>query len=469
MSGDIRNYPRVLVVLREGFNNQTGNGITINNLFRDWPKENLATVYWDETDLDTTVCNCHYEMSDSEVTYHFPFNQLTKGQTARVRLPRAVTTQGGDTVAKAEMEPRPSAGAKAILRSAYRMLPFVRPLWQRFMKSLGSPNQTRTMKVSSHLARWVQEFQPEVIYTVPTHLAAIQFTNRLARMTGASVVLHVYDDWPTLLNAPGWINKFYAPYTRRKLRLLMHEAAVRMCIGQDMCEEYERRYGLPFESFQNCPDADLWRAQARTVYHKEKIFVFRFLGAIYEGGNLNGLLTFATAIERLHESGYPARLEIYTPDLIITRFEKAFAPFQQTCLYSAPDETSEVARLHGTAHGLILAIDFDSPGREKLRFSMPTKLPSYMLSGTPILAYAPPNTSIVRLLKETGSGYILEEPLDALTLANYLRAFCDDEYLRRQLAERALLVAQQSLTAEVVRPRFAEALRRARDRKKGCG
>ena len=67
------NYPRVLI-LGETFRSNGGGGITLTNLFRDWPSENIGVIteHIEETNPQTNYR--YYQLGSEEIKFPFPFN-----------------------------------------------------------------------------------------------------------------------------------------------------------------------------------------------------------------------------------------------------------------------------------------------------------------------------------------------------------------------------------------------------------
>ena len=56
----LADFPRILVVTSNNFNQVTGGGITLTNLFRGWPADRIANLHEDPTPEDDSVCRRFY-------------------------------------------------------------------------------------------------------------------------------------------------------------------------------------------------------------------------------------------------------------------------------------------------------------------------------------------------------------------------------------------------------------------------
>jgi len=88
---------------------------------------------------------------------------------------------------------------------------------------------------------------------------------------------------------------------------------------------------------------------------------------------------------------------------------------------------------------------------------MPTKVPAYMISGSPVLVYGPPDLATVAYAAQAGWGYaVTERGGTALRLA--LRNLALDATAREQLGRRAIALARRNHDAASVTLAFRNAL-----------
>src|SRR5262249_7147720 len=72
--------PKVLII-GQPFNNDTGGGITLSNLFSGWDKDKIAVVcspYLLQDNIDTNICDTYYQLGQKEGRRIFPFNLFNR-------------------------------------------------------------------------------------------------------------------------------------------------------------------------------------------------------------------------------------------------------------------------------------------------------------------------------------------------------------------------------------------------------
>jgi glycosyltransferase involved in cell wall biosynthesis len=282
----------------------------------------------------------------------------------------------------------------------------------------------------------------------------------IARYCGARVVVHIMDDWHGALLAERTIRaSLWRWYIHRKLQNLFTVAALRLAIGQGMADAYQQRFAHRFLAFQNCPDAGLWLRYRRRSWAVEGEFRFVFTGAVYASCNEQALLEMSRAVESIQaELPYSVHLDIYISEGQMAHVAETWEAFRMVHVHPLVADQETIARIYGEADALLLPFDFGETAMTLAQFSMPTKLPAFMLSGTPIFYCGPMEAAVAEYLLEHEAGYVATEASSRGSLRKHIMGFCMDAQLRQETAERALAVSMAELGSDTVRPRFQQEL-----------
>jgi glycosyltransferase involved in cell wall biosynthesis len=100
---------------------------------------------------------------------------------------------------------------------------------------------------------------------------------------------------------------------------------------------------------------------------------------------------------------------------------------------------------------------FDDTVRAYTRLSLSTKIPQYMSSGRPILAYGPGELASCRYIADCDCGRVVGVQ-DPLALAKATRELASDALVRLGLGRRGWQLACQRHNADKERERFRELL-----------
>ena len=90
---------------------------------------------------------------------------------------------------------------------------------------------------------------------------------------------------------------------------------------------------------------------------------------------------------------------------------------------------------------------------------MPTKAPEYMISGTPVIIFAPSDTAIVKEAEKHKWAKLITED-DAVQLSIAIDELISNEDERRTIGETAIDYAERNFNSEKVRMNFRKSITR---------
>lgn len=437
----LADFPRILVVTSNNFNQVTGGGITLTNLFRGWPADRIANLHEDSTPEDDSVCRIFYRLSVEEIQWAWPFSLVQSWYEGKSSVPDRRRVVGDGTHAV------PATGGHG------------RAAWLRLARQMLGDGIPRTARITQRLAHWLDEFRPEVLYTFLGSMAQIRLSSELARLLAIPVAIHMMDDWPAVLYRRGLLGPMFRRVVLKEFEAVLRRASLHFGICQDMCEEYEDRYGVPFLAFHNAIDMDQWLPHAKRDWKEGLPFIVRYVGSIVPDGQQEALRDICEAVASLNGSGVSVQMWVHSPkDQLSHLRDSRFPP---DCLHlSGPPSSETIATLLSEADLLVLPFNFDARSAQYVRLSMPTKVPAYMVSGTPVLVYGPLEMATVRYAERDGWGDVVSTP-GILALREALSRLMHDQAAREHLGRRAQMLAQQNHDAAKIRPAFQAALSKA--------
>lgn len=434
-----KDFPRVLLVGYSCFESTTGGGITLSNLFRGWPREKLAVVSEIDYPPDLEICDQYYKLGSLENHWIWPLSLFQ----------RRWVVSGPMTISMTQNAP---ASKGLVVKD-------VRPenVRQRSFNGLvkiGLEELLYPAKLSRNLLAWVQLYKPDVIYTQLASLNRIRLVKQLCDATGAELAIHIMDDWPTTLYHDRWLSFYIQWRMDIEFRMLINRAKVLMAISPYMSQVYQERYGKKFVTFHNPLNLKDWLKVSKTDWNVSSPFRLVYTGRI---GNANqkSLKDICEAVEYLNNNGYSIQFQIFTPDYqseLSKILQKARNVFVNT-----PVPHDLIPTILSNADTLILPLDFDPRSIQYSQYSMPTKAPEYMVSGTPILVYAPEKTAVAEYAHDEHWGVVVSEQ-GATGLIKGILLLMQDKALREQLGFQARQIAIERFDAETVRVDFRQTL-----------
>lgn|GEM_PF-247956 len=438
-SGDAQ-FPRVLFLTPHAFNKVTGTGITFTNLFAGWPKDRIATVHDDTFPVSTEVCERYYRLSGREI------RRRDFGLSARLSRPRPTGTNE---------EPTASASGAPRLRTQLKTGA------RQWLFGDGFP---QTGVLTPELEAWIADFRPDLIFTILGSIGMMELIGKIQGRFALPLVVHFMDDWPSALFRRGLLAPFQRHRMESLIRGLVDTAAVRMGICDAMCEAFEARYGRPFVPFQNTVDTRKWGARAKDPATLNDPVRVVYAGSILPHAQLDSLADCCAAIAGLANSGTRIRLDIYSPPELAGRYRSRLEVHPSTKIHGPLTDDETFFSTLQNADILLMPSNFDESTIRFIRYSMPTRVPAYLASGSPILVYGPPQVAQVRYAQEAGWGLVVDQR-NCKILERGIILLTTNETIRKALSTKALSIAEKHHDSSVTQKKFGTILKKTYTRR----
>ncbi len=374
-------HRRVLIVNGQ-LSQDYGTGIYLTYLFSSWPGEKVATVSRSTYPYDSKLCSSHFCVCSAAR----PANRL---------LARSLDTHGNGSSKK----------------TIFNFFILIKPLFSKFFSKIkqilryffGFSKFCKRTILSDDLLAWISEFKPEIIYGGISDLSTLRFLRKIQLHTKLPLVLHIMDDWSSTLYNRGVEKYTIRPRYLHEYEHMMRQADVLIAICKSMADEFSTRYQRDVIYFPMPTSLVEYKDIHRTQWSSGKPFVIRYGGRV--GWSIRDSLTdIARVINKLQNNGYRIKFEIATnqTDMIPT----ACSEFDCVSIVRlAP--LSELPLLNSLCDIHLICYDFDDLSITQARYSMPSKLPSCMASGNPILVYGPPCLPVVEYVQRENLGSVV--------------------------------------------------------------
>ena len=404
--------PRIMFVTSAAFNGITGGGITFSNLFRGWPQDRLFTVHNDPVPVSFDVCRNYYRLGAGEIG-RWPHLSGAPGHVERE--------------VDAAAEPRATQPRSGTLRQARTLL--VGTPW---------PDYGR---LTPDLIRFIEQAKPDLIYTILGTLGMTGLVRDIRDRFRLPVAVHFMDDYFATLYRGG----LASPLVRARLKALtddvVNKATLRLAIGDGMAAAYEKRWGKPFTTMQNAVNVEaIVPANPERDIHAP--LRLAYIGSIFPYAQSQSLADIAASVARLADAGRNVTLDIHSPLHLAEPFRRSLEIHPAIRLHDAIKDDAAFFRAITTVDALLLPVNFDPVSIAYIRHSMPTKVPAYLASGTPILAYGPAATDQIAYAEREGWGLVVARR-DPRLIDQAIVALATDNAQRRRLSTRARAVASR--------------------------
>lgn len=430
-------FPRVLVVTSNNFNQISGGGITLTNLFRGWPADRIANLHEDSAPEDDAVCHNFYRLSKEEVRLTWPFSLAQSCLTILTRTFGETRPLKNSTNGLSIDRRKETAITRRVLRGLVGEIP-------------------ATVRISDPLGRWLDTFRPELLYSFLGSMAQIRLTREIARRVSLPLAVHIMDDWPAIIYRSGLLAPLLRRTALKEFEAVLRDSTLRLGICEEMCEEYRVRYGYQFLAFHNALDLEQWLLYAKRDWRVGSPLVVRYVGSILPGAQRDSLRDICDAVSTLRASGMMIEMWVHSPREQAAHLHDGHFPREGLHVAEPPHPHRIVEVLVG-ADLLVLPFNFDSRSTQHIRLSFPTKVPAYMASGTPILVYGPPGIAIVRSAQRDGWGHVVSTR-GVSALRDAIVWLMADQAMRERMGRRAQALAMEHHDASRIRPTFQNTL-----------
>ena len=352
---------KVLIINASAIGKNNGTGVTLRNIWKDYPRENLLQVIidWNDTekDVDIPTILTPIEFCRIPYTIHRTLNKNRKGS-------------GG--VANGSVKQN---GMRACLRDCLRGILDAFPVKYRCIMDQ------------------VRAFSPDVIYTCGASIRILKTANYIAKRLGIPIVLHLMDDWPETIYTASFLSSGFHRKVKRQLKKMHERCGMNLAISAALAKKYSEIYGVEYQMLMN-PAMNIEK-QVQGVSSEPK---FLYAGSL----NLNrwkSLLDIARVLDGYREKGVRLEFTLYVPQYDAEFYGKEFQKYGAAVHPYVPAE--QLREIYRENDVLVLAESFDRNVIEYTKYSLSTKIPEYMSTGCLILAYLPEELHSFQYLKES--------------------------------------------------------------------
>lgn len=424
--------PRVLII-GQPFTSDTGGGITLTNLFGGWERDKIAVACsgYLLNDIDPNICNTYYQLGHKEKKWVFPFNLI------RQKYPSGLVELGEKKIQNL---------SKETIKLRSRLVnDYINPA----LDYLGLNHVIFKTDLSDDFKKFLDEFNPDVIYAQASSRDGLLFCSRVHAYLKKPFIFHVMDDWPSTIVDKVIFKKYWQRKIDSELRTLLNHTDLLMTICDEMSREYKKRYGKDSKAFHNPIDIQFWKQYQRQEYTLGDSPVVLYAGRIGLGIQ-KSLINIAKAIEQVNKE-----LDLNIRFVLQTAESPSWIKDYPWVLHQRFVPYEDLPKVFSGADFLILPYDFSEKSIKYIQFSMPTKASEYMVSGTPIIVFAPEVTAIAKYAQEQGWAKVVTEN-QTFRLAEALKVLVQNEGERRKISETANAVAEKRHRADQVSKDFRE-------------
>ena len=422
-----KNYPKILII-GQAFHSNSGGGITLSNLFKDWPKERIANLVDfipfsndDYNDINTFELACY-----KKIFRVFTVNKFKKNSKKQV----SETTSDINSI------------NNKIKKNVLKILSFT-----------GLSHIIYSYTLKKDFWEWIRLFNPDIVYTQLSSRDSIKLAEQIHQKLNKKLAIHIMDDWPSTIGSDSMFSRFWNKKINFEFKELLDKASIFLSISEGMAIEYEKRYNKKFNAFHNPIDIYDW-FDLKLNPKDSKITRILHAGRIGLGIS-SSLLTVVKVLQDIKDDGAEVEL-IFQSSNIDTDFRNKISKYSIVKINN-PVDYSEIPKILKNSDILLLSNDFDSLGKDFLKYSMPTKASEYMISKVPILVFSDKNSEVARSAVRHGWAFVVDQNNEVI-LKNAIIRLIKEKKLREKLSKKSFQYAMDHFDSKKVREDFRKIL-----------
>ncbi|RFZ94847.1 glycosyltransferase [Mucilaginibacter conchicola] len=428
--------PKVLII-NEAFNNHTGGGITLSNLFSGWEKDKIAVICQSYllNGVDNSICDTYYQLGHKERKFSFPLNLINNKHYS------GIIDVDNNNATPAQNEAKPTLRSRLIMNYFYPAL-----------KYLGLYHRILSTGISSELSEWLTNYNPDIIYAQAHDSEGVLLVLKIQQHLKKPMVFHMMDDWPAIATGNKLLTRSKRKADEYKFRELLNRSSVLMSISHKMAEVYKVKYQKNFTTFHNPIDLEFWSRFQRNNYDLPKTPTLLYAGRVGLGID-SSLKLVAKAVQKTNTD-----LKVALRFVIQTKQRPEWIDEFDCVDHKSFVSYEDLPKTFSEADFLILPYDFSEKSLQFIGYSMPTKATEYMISGSPVIVFAPQETALVNYAEKENWAAVVTKN-DPSALYNCLATLIKSKEKRVALASRAIEVATKNHSSQAIKSQFNETLR----------
>ena len=405
---------KVLLISHNPITTYNNMGKTFMALFSAFQPEELCQLYLYPTIPDTEQCKAYYRFTDMDALHSIVDKRRV-----------------GECVV-------PDTRQHSLFRSAkeektYRA-PRNRSNWMRFCRDIVWKMANWN---NAALKEWMDQQSPDLVFAaVGKQELLYDIAMAIAKQRDIPLVSYVCDDYYYSDAGRSPLQKLQKKRLRRKTEELMKASALTVTICRELTERYAETFGVKAETVMTCPVI-----HARSYVGFEKALRTKrlvYMGNI-EAGREQSLLELGETLHKVNQTGTEkGMLEIYTGEKRPEVLDR-LSVCPSIRLHGFVTGKDYEAAFEG-ADAFVHVEAFDEKNRERVRYSVSTKIIECLASGKPLLAYGPEDVASMAYLKRNNCA-ILAQSRKKLPFA--VKMVLTQEPMRQELVINAQQTAQQ--------------------------
>lgn len=428
-SNDVKKiYPRVLVISHNSFNYKNNMGITLCNLFKDWPSDCINQLYFRKESPTKGICDNYYMITDIDTIKRKDKNQIGKCFTDKNIL--EIQDMENDEVSK----------------KIYDLGKKRKPFMYIVRNLLWGNNRWNSPK----LQQWINDFNPEVIYFASGgYCFSCKIALEIAKNRKIPIVTHIFDDFyirqVKSFSVFYHMNRIQYKHTFNKL---MESSNRCIYICDEMKNDYEKFFGdkgdVLMTSYKN----------SKRIKTNSKTIRFSYVGNLGLGRG-DSLVDIGRALKKV--SNGKTYINVYSVETRKDILKNM--TIENGIIFKGRIDKEEVEDIIQNSDILIHVESMEDKIKQNVKYSISTKIADSLNSNACILAYGPSDVASINYLEKNNAAIVISSKSK---LENTLKEILESNK-RDSIISNANLLANKRHNEKINKEIFRGIITKVRD------
>lgn len=428
-------FVKVLIISHNVFSNSSSMGKTLSCYFNSWVTEDIAQFFIHSEVPTAHICENYYRVTDKEALYSI----ITR---------HAGQVIGANKIEEYRSDSRTDTGlAAGMYQRARKRTPAIylarNTIW------LLSAWKNRKFE------KWLNDFSPDAVFLASGDYAFLyRLGLKIAKQRKIPLLVSCMDDYYFYnKNSKSFVGRNVHTSFMRQVKRTMNYASAIFTICEKMTVDYQQLFGKPCYTLHTSAsfDAPLKVVKKQKISYLGNLGYQRYMQLVVLGRSLK-VLNIADAPKVINVYSSESRAEIV----------KWLVP-ENGIQFHGQVNAAQVKQIIGESMAVVHTESFDEEIRKSVKYSISTKIPDSLASGTCLLVYGAEDIASVEYVKKNGAAFVITDKDD---LKTELTRFLTDSELRNAIQERAVALAKQNhnmkANSELVEKVFANVVSKAR-------
>ena len=270
------------------------------------------------------------------------------------------------------------------------------------------------------LYKWIEEFKPTLIFFMGGNLGfSHDIALNISEKYKLPLVTFFTDDYIIYPKYDFILDRIQKKRLLRIYKRTITASVLSFAIGDEMSKEYTSYFGKPFFPLMNSIDIDfpIYGLEKKPTKH----FIIRYFGGLHleRWKMLNKIGSLINEINK--EENSSIILEVYSASEVNAEMAAAFK--KSNVLFKGKVIGKKFEDLLSSSD-LLIHVESDNMRLKSLtRLSISTKIPEYLITGIPIVAYGPKELASIKLLFDNNLGLVIDTEESDAVIKNRLKEY----------------------------------------------